>query len=339
MIVAGTLDGRVLAFKPSGELLWEQALGAAVNDLAVADFGDRRVIAAALENYRVRVIEPGGVLGWEKQLSTSYTPESLRGATRVVAARNGNTGFDDIIVGTDGLDVYRLDRQGNSVWRKTGYHRGVHALAAADYDGDGHEQATVGMEWTIMHVEKNGQLVNISGGNGIVWRLLHVARFASEPRPLYLGGSANGWLRLADAATAKSRWGMKLDGMISAIATARDAANADIILAGTEGTHLRALRPNGNTLWRRRLTDRADSVLSLTFDEAKGLLVGTADGRLWLVDTDGTILRHTKLDGPILDLVPPGEGTGSPAYAVTVRGTLWEIPTRNEVHTWLHYGR
>jgi outer membrane protein assembly factor BamB len=323
-LLMGTLAGEVLTFHPSGLLRWRRPVGSPVNALAVADFGDRRVIAAAVEDWRVQIIEAGGQLGWSKKLEIPFRlPESLRGVTTIAAARSGKSGADDLVLGTAVLDVYRLDRTGRVVWREAAYHRGVNALTVADFDGDGVEQAVVGMEASLCHVEQDGRLLR-RRSLGANLKVVQTARFDGDPLPMILVGSANGFVTCVDPRANRIRWSAALGGEVTALAATQDGLGGGGALAGAEGMYVHSFDRRGAERWRRRLTDRIEAIRPVRAQGRSLLMVGAADGGLWLLDAaNGRPLAFQRIDGRVLELLafgPDGQWA-----AATTTGGIWMI--------------
>ncbi len=311
-LLVGTLDSSVIAFDRAGKELWRRGVSAPVNALAVADFGDRRVIAAALEDWNVQTLAADGTPVWTKQLEIpSRLPESLKGVTTIAAASRKDGG-DDLVLGTAVLDVYRLDREGNVIWRNEGYHRGVLALTVGDFDGDGAGQAVVGMEWSLFHMEQDAKLVRLrSVSRGYNWLEMATVRLPGDPLPMIVAGGTNGRIECVDPRKNRSLWWVALGAEISALATIEAPAGSPAVFAGSESMYVHAIAADGTELWRRRLTDRVESLLPFGEGADARLVAGTADGMLWMLNAgNGRILGHERTgEEPIIGpIVREGDG-------------------------------
>ena len=321
-ILTGTSDGRISAWDPeSGAQFWEQTVGSAVNDLTVANLGGTRKVAVALADWRVKTFGLDGVPGWEKQMPTnSVAPQGLRGISAISAAGNA-AGTEDLVFGTAAMDVYRLDSTGEVLWRESAYHRGIHALTTGDYNGDGTEQAAVGMEISIYHVETGGKLLRMnSSSRGNNWKKMHTARLDAG-RPVLLAGSDDGRLDCHDPVVNRTRWFARLGGEISAVTSAGPSDPVIGVFAGIEGMYVYGFDRDGRERWRQRLSDRVETLCPVAEGGEAVLLAGTSDGGIWVLDAaQGTIRAHRTVEGPVVMIGELGSGA---CAAVTSSGDIW----------------
>lgn len=112
-IVAGSADGRVIAFDPTLEPVWRADIGSAVHTLVVGATGD---VYAISDDGMLSRITAGGVLAWRTELDSGR-------AVAVVAA-------EDLFLVTSGGTLERRSREVEPLWQMSLLDRPISVSAA-----------------------------------------------------------------------------------------------------------------------------------------------------------------------------------------------------------------
>ncbi len=314
-VVVAREQGAVAAFGLDGKVLWEAELGTRVNALQPFPGAGAGAVAAALWDRSVAVLDRDGDVLWRRELPV---PRERAPGIACLALARGDGGREELAAGSGYLDIYRLDGSGEIVWRAEGYHRGVNAIAAGDFNGDGRDDVVVGMEWRNLQMQAGEEVKSIHRSSGWNWTAVQTAVFAGEDTAVSLGGSADGWFEFRRPEDRAGSWTVRLAGMIRDIAAvAGNEARGSGIYVGTGAFQLYALDLEGKIRWRKSLSDRIDR-LAVT---DKAIWAATADENIWKLMPDGSVVGRRALESPIVSLAPLS-GYGGVA-GVTAAGEVW----------------
>jgi poly-gamma-glutamate capsule biosynthesis protein CapA/YwtB (metallophosphatase superfamily)/outer membrane protein assembly factor BamB len=247
----------------------------------------------------IRAFDADGSALWEASLPSQVND--------LECADLDNDGRAEILVATGLLDeageIVALDAGGRVRWR-FGVEAGVLNIAVGDADGDGLAEVVAG-EWgafgdTVYVLEPDGQLLWKRPTAGSV-RTVQVSDLGGTTAAKVIAGADEVY---AFGGAGEPLWKYPTGSYVSDLEVADTGGGASgHVLAATRYPHpsVLALGSPGAVLWSSDLASSASTVASYQgVDGADGgVLVGSLDGTVQMLDNDGARRWSLQLSGPV----------------------------------------
>lgn len=304
----------IRAFAADGKERWSFRTSAPVGCLHLQDLnhdGKAEVIFGA--GPTVYVLSPDGREKWNYEVTHKSSPLSA-----ITTADLEGDGQIAVIAGNELSTVSALDADGHLRWQsfKDIGLNGVTVILADDLDGDGKTEMVIGTS------RGHGTVMLTHDGQQVKWRFpgTHtVARSAApsakgEKRVVIGGPLGFGPLRFVEAATGRTRNLLKVPDDLVDLMPVELRGNHEVEFVSIfAATGLHVFDADGHLRRHAMLPGFASALAVADFnhDQQPDIAVGAQDGRIWILDADGTIKAEANVGEPVvaLGIVNDGETT------------------------------
>ncbi|MFB6119145.1 PQQ-binding-like beta-propeller repeat protein [Halosegnis sp.] len=232
-------------------------------------------------------------------------PLANYGYTRpVVADATGDGAADLVVTDIDGtLAVVAPD--GSTAWRRPLAAYSWSAPSVGDFDADGGPETVVGLgNETVVAFDARGRVAWTTAVSGAVTWSGAGNIDTDEPRE-FLAASPTGVVTALDGRAGTVEWTRSLGAYAAVGDSVASAAGARVYATNQTGTLFALEGSDGSVAWTRDLT-AADTQMTpppvagdVTGDGTPELVAVTNDGRVAVVDTDGSVLATYHRDAAV----------------------------------------
>ncbi|TNJ64468.1 hypothetical protein FE784_20310 [Paenibacillus hemerocallicola] len=309
-LVVGGVNGKVRAFRHSGETLWTYESRGRVNEVTVQQLDGKPVVTVASENWNVHILEADGSVKWTKLVTTTQTPShgNLIGVTNIrIAYVDGQEEDPWIMVGTSFNNLIGLDRSGKQVYSEEAYYYGIEDMQFADFGGNGKHMGILGMEYVYPAIFKEkAPILRAVRDTGPGWKAVRTfPAYKNGPAAAVLGSKENRvhLARFQDN-TLKDVWMINVGGEVNDIQVNDFKGDGKTeIIAGSGGHQMYALDEDGRVSWRASIGDRVLKVNALRADGGVRYMAGADNGKLVTLTSDGSMESATRFSSDIADIL------------------------------------
>lgn len=300
-ILVATREGTLFALKPDGTQLWAAQIGCQLNDVAAADLdrdGKDEIILARQDCY-VSVLDSAGKERWKQELKYYRRPAYVN---LVRIGDLDGDGVPEVIAGGENWRFYAFKADGTPLWNYESVHPS-RSGAVADLDGDGKAEVICGTHYYSVPVLRADGTRIWSYSHGPIAYDVTTGSFDGDKTRGVVLGSGDGCVHYL-AADGKLRMKFNTgDEVKNVLAADVDADGKDEIIAGSLSHYVYCFGADGKRRWA---TDLGAGISALASTGRRLIVAGTLNGRVVVLDGNGSVTASSTLTGRIIDLLPDG---------------------------------